>query len=146
MFCKFLWKRQCTQKEIACYNNSRSITGIFFRRGKVTFPNFFPSESLAFFFQLPTMARKYGEFRNVIPRKFCQLEGILTFWIKKYVRNSRKFDHFPGKFAFFWVVLPTVCGGKVVWMVDLLFNILIITHTHTHTHTHTKPAGKQCSV
>ena len=45
---------------------------------------------------------------NVIPRKFCYLEGNFDFFgIKKYIRNSGKLDHIPGKFAFFRAVLVT---------------------------------------
>ena len=55
-----------------------------------------------------TMARKSGEFGNLIPRKCCHLEGNLNLSdIKKYIRNSGKRDHIPGKFAFFRAVLMT---------------------------------------
>ena len=51
------------------------------------------------------MARKSGEFGNLIPRKCCHLEGNLNLSdIKKYIRNSGKRDHIPGKFEFFRAV------------------------------------------
>ena len=48
-----------------------------------------------------TMTRKNVEFGNAIPRKFCHLEGNFNFWMKEYLKNSGKFDHIPGKLAFF---------------------------------------------
>ena len=38
------------------------------------------------------------------PGNFAIWREILTFWIKKYIRNSGKFDHIPGKLAFFRAV------------------------------------------
>ena len=55
-----------------------------------------------------TMARKNGEFGNVIPRKFCHLEGNFNLLdIKEIQKNSGKFDHMPRKFAFFRAVILT---------------------------------------
>ena len=55
------------------------------------------------------MAWKNREFGNVIPREFCHLEGnfailkeILTFWMKKYVRNSSCFWVWMCCYVHFW--------------------------------------------
>ena len=43
-------------------------------------------------------------FGNVIPRIFCHLERNFDFLDKEIHKNSRKFDHIPGKMCIFLAV------------------------------------------
>ena len=51
------------------------------------------------------MARKSGNLGMSFPGNSAIWREILTFWIKKYIRNRGKFDYIPGKFAFFRAVV-----------------------------------------
>ena len=59
---------------------------------------------------MPAQAGKSGELGNLIPGKFCHLEGNFVTWreilvneIKKYIRNGGKFCYTEGKF---WTIFP----------------------------------------
>ena len=47
------------------------------------------------------MAQKMENLGMSFSGNFAIWREILTLWIKKYIRNTGKFDHIPRKYAFF---------------------------------------------